>query len=255
MTETQRVSINELNLDRIRPRNNDPEETGSKIVVIGKPGSGKSVLIDALIYSKKHLLPIAKIISGTEDDNKFYSNRFPDLFIDSTFDVENVSRFIRRQKLAKDLLPNPWGLLICDDCMEDPRVFNDPVIQNLFKNGRHWKCLAIFGLQYCMDFPPNLRTCVDGTFIFREPNIKNRKKLYENFAGIIPEFGMFCALMNQITDDHTALYIDNRTTSNDYRDCVFYYKAPVIPKDFRFGSEDYKHFANERYDADYPKHV
>ena len=65
-----------------------------------------------------------------------------------------------------------------------------------------------------MDVKPVIRTNVDGTFILREPSVKNRKSLWENYAGIIPDFSTFCTIMDQITDDYTALYIHNTTQSN-----------------------------------------
>ena len=73
-----------------------------------------------------------------------------------------------------------------------------------------------------MDIKPVIRTNIDGTFILRETNLRNRRCLYDNYAGIIPTFDMFCEIMDQITNDYTALYIHNATTSNDLEDIVFY---------------------------------
>ena len=112
--------------------------------------------------------------------------------------------------------------------------------------------LFILSLQYCMDIPPVIRTNVDGTFILREPNMKNRHKLWENYAGIFPDFTMFCDVMDQITDDYTALYIHNATTSNRLEDCVYYYRAEELPpSNFRFGCVDYWEFHNQRMNPDY----
>jgi hypothetical protein len=206
-----------------------------------------------LIYSKKHIFPVAKVISGTEDSNKFYSEMFPEVMIHETLTPELVQDFNRRQKIAKKYISDyPWGLLILDDCMDDPSIFRHQVFLNLMKNGRHWKLWFILGMQYAMDILPPLRICIDGTFIFREANIRTRKVLFENYAGIFGDFKLFCKVMDEIVDEHTALYIDNRATSNKIEDCVYWYRAKKVPP-FKFGSDDYWLFHNERYDSENSK--
>ena len=66
---------------------------------------------------------------------------------------------------------------------------------------------------------------------------KNRKSLWENYAGIIPDFQMFCDIMDQITDDYTALYVHNATNSNKLEDCIFWYKARPVPPDLSSGHQ------------------
>ena len=62
---------------------------------------------------------------------------------------------------------------------------------------------------------------------------------------------MFCDIMDQLTDDYTALYIHNSTHSNKLEDCIFYYKAKKIPDDFKFGCPDYWDFHFERFNPEY----
>lgn len=246
------IHVNELTLDKIRPNAESIKTTkgGSKIIVIGKPGSGKSVLIKDLIYSKRHLIPVGVAISGSEESNKFYEGIFPSPFIYESYDKSILEKLKERQKIAKDNLKAPansWALLVVDDCMDDTRIFKDPVMVGLFKNGRHWNVLTIFASQYCMDTPPSIRTNIDGVFIFRDPNVTNREKIWKNFASVIPTMALFNELMNQLTTDFTAIYIDNQATSNDWTECVFYYRATQRP-DFKFGCADYWTFAHERAD-------
>lgn len=213
--------------------------------------TGKTTLIASLLYAKKHIFPVGMAMSGTEDSNHFYRSVLPSTFVFNTYDEEQVEKFIKRQKIAKQHLENPWAVIILDDCTDDPALFRKPLQNGMYKRGRHWKMWYILSLQYGMDVRPVIRTNVDGVFILREPNMRNRRVMYENYASIIPDFKLFCDILDQITNDYTALYIHNTTKSNDWRDCVFWYKAKPIPKDFRFGCPEYWQFHNERYNPDY----
>lgn len=256
--EVQHINVHELNLDIIPPctaRAGEPEYGGSKIVVVGKPGTGKSTVIASLLYAKKHIIPCGIIMSGSEDSNGFYKKFFPDLFIYNDYDEEQLKTFVKRQKIAKQHLPNPWAVVLLDDCTDSSKIFNSKLQQGLYKRGRHWKLFYILSLQYAMDVNPAIRTNVDGVFILREPLLKNRKNLFENYASIIGDFSIFCDLMDQLTNDYTCLYIHNASHSNDWRDNVFYYKADLVPKNFRFGSKDVWKFQSKRYDKNHTSEV
>jgi len=250
----QKLGIKELNPEMISPNTRnykDKESNGSKIVIIGMPGSGKSTALSALLYAKKHIIPVAEVFSGTEDVNGFYQKSFPSTFVHNSYSEEQLKKFIKRQKLAKEHLENPWSALILDDVTDDPSVFRKPLQQNLFKLGRHYNMLYFLILQYALDIRPAIRSTIDGTLIFRDANIKNRRTLYENFCGIIGDFSLFCSLMDQLTDDYCALYVNNRSKSNDFRDCIYWYKATPPPPDFKFGCQDYWEFHKQRYNPEY----
>ncbi len=247
------IEIRELDPDIIKPSMRDvrdPDYTrgGSKIVIIGKPGTGKTWCIKSLLYDKRMCFPSCLVMSGTEDSNKSYEENIPATFIYDRLKPDVLENYIKRQKVAKKYLPNPWSVLLLDDCTDDPKIFNTPLFQGLYKNGRHWNMFFILSLQYCMDIKPVMRTNIDGSFILRETNLRNRKALYENYAGIIPTFKLFCDLMDCLTSDYTALYIHNQSTSNDWRECVFWYQPHAVPDNWKFGSEDFWNFHEQRYD-------
>ena len=248
--------IKELDLELIAPctkKMDDPEYGGSKIVIVGKPNTGKSTLIASILYAKKHIFPVGMVMSGSEDSNGFYRKIFPSTFVFNEYSEEKIEELIKRQKIAKTHLKNPWAVLLLDDCTDKPSVFNTELQHSLYKKGRHLKLWYILSLQYAMDIKPVIRTNVDGIFLLREPLLKNRKSLWENYASIIPDFALFCQLMDDLTDDYTAMYIHNSGRSNEWQDCVFWYKASLTfqENDFKLGCPEYKQFHFDRYNPEY----
>jgi hypothetical protein len=213
--------------------------------------TGKSTLIASILYAKKHIFPVAIAFSGSEDSNGFYRKILPSTFVFNEYNEDQIKSFIRRQKIAKQHLPNPWAVILLDDCTDDSRVFNTPLQQGMYKRGRHWSMLYIVSLQYAMDVKPVIRTNVDGVFILREPILKNRRSLWENYASVVPDFNIFCQLLDQLTDDFCCIYISNQTKTNDWKECVFWYKASPIPEDWKFGCPEYMQFHEDRFNPDY----
>ena len=213
--------------------------------------TGKSTLITSLMYAKKHIFPAAVVVCGSEESNGFYGQIVPSTFIYNSYSEDIIKKFAKRQKLAKEHLPNPWAILLLDDCTDDITIFNSSTQHGIWKRGRHWKAMYIVSLQYSMDIRPVIRTNVDYIFILREPILKNRKNLYENYCGIIPSYQIFSALMDNLTTDHCALVIHNSSASNNWQDCVFWYRSTLLPPGFKIGSKEYREFHDARYNEDY----
>ncbi|CCV02472.1 ATPase 3 [Armadillidium vulgare iridescent virus] len=252
MTDIQEYDIKPFYADLINPsESNYTTAGGSKIVVIGKAGTGKSTLIRYLLFLKRSIIPVGTIVSGTEESNSFYSKIVPSLFIHTEYNEKIITDFIKRQKYAREhIQENPWAFLLLDDCTEDKKIFSSKYQQALFKNGRHWKMFYILSLQHSTDIPPSIRTNVDGVFIFRETNENNLKNIYTNYAGVIPKFEIFKAYMSQVTGDYTALYIDNAAQDNGHwHEHVYYWKVPQMDaNEMKLGCHEYIEFGKQRFD-------
>uniref|UniRef100_A0A6C0BQZ6 Uncharacterized protein n=1 Tax=viral metagenome TaxID=1070528 RepID=A0A6C0BQZ6_9ZZZZ len=223
--------------------------TDDKVVVmIGKRNTGKSYLIKDLLYHNCNL-PIGTVISGTESANHFYENVVPKIFIHDEYTpvlIDNVVK--RQQKILKTINKencmygrtqiDPRSFLILDDCLYDSSWTKDKNVRALFMNGRHLKMFFIISMQYPLGIPPNLRTNIDYIFILRENIVANRKRIYDNYAGMFPTFEIFCQVMDQCTEHYECLVIDNTTKSNKLEDTVFWYKANETPS-YRVCQEEY----------------
>jgi hypothetical protein len=212
------------------------------VVMIGKRNTGKSFLVKDLLYYKQNM-PVGTVISGTEGANEFYSKMVPPLFIHEEFKPALVTNVLSRQKKQIDKIKSgqivdPRCFFIMDDCMYDSKWTRDKGVRALFMNGRHWKILYIITMQYPLGIPPNLRTNIDYIFILRENYHNNRKRIYEQYAGMFPTFEVFCQVMDQCTENYECLVIHNNAKSNKLEDQVFWYKADSHD-DFRIGSEKF----------------
>ncbi len=79
---------------------------------------------------------------------------------------------------------------------------------------------------------------IDYVFILREPYIANRKRIWENYAGMFPTFESVAHVMDQCTENYECLVIDNNSRSNKLQDQIFWYKAQPHG-DFRLGSKEF----------------
>lgn len=202
---------------------------GKVIVFIGKRETGKSFLVRDLLYYKQDV-PVGCVISGTEGANSFYSKIIPGIFIHNQFDDTIVHNYIKRQKKAVKASHNssqvdPRAFLILDDCLYDPSWTKNKDIRALFMNGRHYKSTFIITMQYALGIPPSLRTNIDYVFILRENIQANRKRLYEQYAGMFHNLDMFNQVMDQCTENYECIVINNNAHSNKLVDQVFWYKA------------------------------
>jgi len=224
------------------------ESKGPVVVLIGRRDTGKSFLVRDLLYYHQDI-PIGTVISGTEEGNGFYSKMVPKLFIHNEYNTAIIENILKRQRsvlkqIKKEMETfkrstiDPRTFVILDDCLYDNTWSRDKMMRLLFMNGRHWKVMLIITMQYPLGIPPALRTNIDYVFILREPYIANRKRIFENYAGMFPTFESFCQVMDQCTENYECLVINNNAKSNKLQDQVFWYKADAH-NDFKLGSKEF----------------
>jgi hypothetical protein len=216
-------------------------------IFIGRRRTGKSTLVKDILFHHQDM-PMATVISGTEESNGFYKTMIPPLLIHNEFNPLILDNFVKRQRRLMATISrqkeqgiqsriDPKTLLILDDCMYDESWCSDRNIRYLFMNGRHIKTFFMITMQYPLGVPPVLRTNVDYTFILREPYLSNRRKIFDNYGSAFPSFEFFCQVMDQCTQNYECLVIDNTKISNKLEDCILWYKAEVR-QDFRLCSPE-----------------
>ena len=243
------------------------ENKGPVVVLIGKRDTGKSFLVRDLLFYQQEI-PIGTVISGTEEGNGFYAKMVPKLFVHNEYNTAIIENILKRQRTVlkqikkeietyKKSTIDPRAFVILDDCLYDATWTRDKMMRLLFMNGRHWKVMLIITMQYPLGIPPTLRTNIDYVFILRENYIANRRRIYDNYAGMFPTFESFCQVMDQCTENYECLVINNNSKSNKLKDQVFWYKADSH-NDFRLGSKEFWELSKgynsdddgEKYDPD-----
>ena len=224
------------------------ENKGPVIVLIGRRDTGKSFLVQDLLFHHQDI-PIGTVISGTEAGNGFFAAHVPKLFIHDAYNTAIIENILKRQKavlkqvkkeqeMYKKSSIDPRTFVVLDDCLYDNKWTKDVMMRLLFMNGRHWKIMLVITMQYPLGIPPNLRTNIDYVFILREPYIANRKRIYDNYAGMFPTFESFTQVMDQCTENYECLVINNNAKSNKLQDQIFWYKAQQHGP-FKLGSKEF----------------
>jgi hypothetical protein len=218
-----------------------------------------STLMENFAYYRKHLYPVARIFIGTEEGYKRCCKIYHPLFVSNYWDEAEEEKHVRRQRTCE--LKNGRGytgnyaINIIDDIGDDPKVYRTKLMRGLFKLGsQHWAQLLMVGSQYAIDLPPDVRKATSYVALAREPEENERKKLYNNFGGIVGSYDRFCDLMDQLTGDYTFLIFKKRSQSNALEDCVFYFRTKKLGN-WSFGCKEYKEWGRERYDTKYVEKI
>ena len=231
------------------------------VLCLGKRRTGKSFLVRDIFYNHK-TIPKGLIFSGTESANPFFGDFFPDTFIHSEYKPSLIETAMasngKKVRAARKIYPDLNGLLpsnrfciVLDDMLADASAWKrEKTIQEIFFNGRHFNFFFILTMQYPLGIPPALRSNIDYVFIFNEPSIKNRRKIYDDYCGMINSFQMFENILDSCTQNFECLVVKLSGNSSDLRDQVFWYKAKPHT-DFKVGHPKIWKYHYEQYNNKY----
>jgi hypothetical protein len=219
-----------------------------------------SWLVRDIFYHHRHI-PSGVVFSGTEEASPFFSDFIPDCFIHSEYDPELIETIMNRQKKIRQAktsgksdtgkLPANNVFIVLDDMLHDAQNWKkDKTIKSIFFNGRHFNFLFVLTMQYAQGIPPELRSNIDYVFIFNEPSVANRKRIYDAYGGIVPSFDHFCNILDACTQNHECLVIKTSGNSVDLSDQIFWYKAQAHTN-FRVGHSKFWNYHQSHYNDNY----
>ena len=217
------------------------KKPGSIILLLGKRGSGKSVMmVDiARILHETGMIDIAIGMSPTDEANGTLSTFLPKTLVYPDFKEDIVEKIMLQQKKHIKAGKEPKRVfLFMDDCGYDSKaIFNSKIMKRLFYNGRHSKIGLVLALQYAIDIPVAFRANLDVTITMKEQIQSNRERLYKQYFGQFQNLKAFCMAMDAATNNYSALVsANNLSNSNELTDSVFWYKARSDSPPFKLGS-------------------
>lgn len=229
----------------------------ARILVIGTPGSGKTVLCEQLVKYYREKIPVGVVYSQTEKENKVWSKRFPLLFIfHSIADMQ-----IKKNKMRQTLAIAGFGasrlasrcLYLYEDCASDKKLFRMKSMINIGKNGRQFNSVYLFLVQLPNDLWTELRRCFDYVFIFNEPKAFYAEQVYREYSPF-KNRTLFDLVFDTLTKDYRCMIIDcTKKNPQNQDELVYHFKADInIHKDksWRFGWDGLWTYDKDRRDPD-----
>jgi hypothetical protein len=209
---------------------------GRIILVIGRRGSGKSTLIEDIMYNLRHRFDFAIGMSPTRSSIEMMERHMPDVMVfEEGFSKEQFQKMLSLSSIISRKGKLRSGLLCMDDCNSDKDAFRSKNMRDAFMNGRHYGMNILWAMHYCMDILPDLRSQVDYVFVLKDNIRKNKERLYQNFFGMLDKVEDFMKIMDQCTENNECLILDNTTPNPDPKTCLFWYKAKRSQPEFRLG--------------------
>ena len=198
----------------------------SHTLIIGKRGTGKSVLVKDIIENnnydtQKHVY----VFSGTERCNPYYAKFVNNSHIYREYNEDALQQIINAQYyMFREEKINREIMIVFDDCISKKNCFACSVMTDLLLNARHYNISYILTMQYPMGLSPEIRLNMDNVFLLAEDTVSNKKRLYEHYAGCLPDFSSFNEIFIRETKDFGCLVINNRGV-NKLCDKIFSYKV------------------------------
>lgn len=247
--------------------------TSCTVFMVGPPASGKSTLMQNIIYYNRDKYPCGRVWTGNSKGYVEWCQIFHPFYCSMKFDDESLGKISKRAAICememdalKDRDRSKYEkyrsaknmLYVIDDFMnaktdKDTNLMSSKVFQDMFTTGsQHYDAMGLFGAQVISrQVPDTIRNSMSYAVIFNEQSVNMREKLFGIFGGPCGTKENFLSLMQKITGNFRCMIIKKRSSSAKLEDCVFYYDVSPVTKHWKFGCDEHINWAKDRYDSDY----
>jgi hypothetical protein len=216
-----------MDLGEFDPSTIDPE---SKIFVVGQSGSGKTAIMQDILYHMRNKLEICLAFCPSRDSNLEYRRHLPKSLVYDNWSLDHLDRITKTQLMLAKLPKRRDGStrnrrfgIIIDDCLYDKKQFMGPSMKYLLMNGRHEKFFTMICAQYVVDLPKDLRSQINLAIVFPEAQEGLREAMRINLLGIFKDDEQLQAAF-KVLERYEALVFDIKAY-RERRPCMFVYKA------------------------------
>lgn len=224
---------------RLKIRRFDPARQmrdGRISLFIGRRGTGKTVLLEDIMYHMRSRWDFGLLFTPTEDTAGMFRKHVPTAWIYSNYSETRLEQMIASQRAISASGKAQRSLFfVTDDCGFDKSSFKSKTTRDIYYNGRHVKISLLSCMQYCLDLPPELRTQVDYVFCLKENIAANKMRLWRSFFGMFEKYEDFSRTLDSLTQSYGCIVLDQTVPTNSIEDCVFWYKANIDLPPFKVG--------------------
>jgi predicted AAA+ superfamily ATPase len=171
------------------------------ILIIGKPGTGKSSLVKTI----SNFLNIDKQIIFSKNKNEY------------------TSELSYRLPTFYTLKEDQKKLIIIDNYLSDDDM-NDQEFTEVLLEGRYYDTTFIITMNYLLNMRYEILNNFDYVFLLSDNNINDIKTLYECFGGMFYDFDSFHEKFKKTTKNYNAMVISNYGPRNRVKDSIFKFK-------------------------------
>lgn len=210
----------------------------STVSIFGKRNTGKTFYARYLMYQLKDYFPWGWCMTNTPQ-NGFWQSMIPEkrIFKGWRPDVIREIMELQRGRIRRTDV-NPYVFVILDDIVSDERLRYDPVLRELYFEGRHFGIFILICSQYVYGLPPGNRANTDFMITFNQQQQRQLKQIQEDYCTEFKNWQSLRKDLQRLLGDHGVLILNQRDP--DLRGVERYHMDVADePPPFYLGTKNY----------------
>lgn len=210
----------------------------STVTIFGKRNTGKSFYARYLLYQLRDHLVWGWVMTNTPQ-NGWWQTMIPEKRIFKGWQPDVIRKImeLQRERFRRTDI-NPYVFIILDDIVSDERLRYDPILRELYFEGRHFGIFILICSQYVYGLPPGNRANTDFMITFTQHQRKQIQQLQEDYCSEFKNWRTLRNNMDQILGDFECLIVDQRDPNLRGHERYFKDKATEV-EDFYIGTKQY----------------